>query len=126
MRLLKKYLLILAVAMFAGLMMNSCAPDEEDIDYRLTGTWGLVGDEYGPLPELDDCEFLFRSNGTGLYWCYDEYGYWTSYPLTWWADGVTLTVSVSWETWTYQYTLSGGWLTLYPIDGTPALIFGAN
>lgn len=125
MRLIEKYLFILALSLCLGLTCSSCESEEPDTDYRLYGTWTLTGDEYGALPELAYCEFYFRSSGGGTYSCYDEYGYWQKYPISWWADGTTLSVDLPGETWMYDYTVTGGWLYLYPYDGSPYLVFMA-
>ncbi len=123
MKLIKKYLFILLIAVGMGLSFTACDPDDSGGDYRLAGSWSLAGDSYGALPEDAYCEFYFRTDGAGTYSCYDQYGYWQTYPMSWWADGGLLTISVSWDTWTYNYSVEGGWLYLYPLNDPNYLVF---
>ena len=122
MKTLDKYARMLFVALACSLMLTSCYDDDDDYpggDWRLAGDWEYVN----YVDESAYCTFDFYENGTGYYSCYDQYGMWNQYPMNWWADGSYLSISVSWDTWNYTYSISRDYLYLYPQNGDPTLIF---
>ena len=125
MKTLQRYLGLLIVAVMSSVALTGCYDDDDSPggDWRLEGSWQLTGDEYGSLPQSAYCTFYFQGDGYGTYSCYDDYGTWQNYPMTWWADGSYLSISVSWDTWDYTYTVQPGWLYLYPQNGDPYLVF---
>lgn len=126
MKAIEKYLCVLFVVVSCGILFGSCDdPDNYGGNYRLQGTWALIEDEYGPINWDQDCDFDFYGNGNGTYSCYDEYGAWQTYPISWDADGRYLTVYAPFDTWYYTYRVTGNLLYLYPTNGDPYLIFQA-
>ena len=121
MKTLRNYLRVLAVALICSVAFTSC--DDDDNDYG--GDWRLEGDwEYENYVDPSAyCTFTFYGDGTGYYDCYDRYGDWNTYPMSWWADGTYLSISVSWDQWNYTYNVTGDYLYLYPQNGDPTLIF---
>ena len=85
---MRKYLTLLFVAALAALTMTSCDDEGPNGGYPAptwypSGTWELVQDSYGMVPESQVVEYTFYRNGSGLYGYYNRYGSWVEDPMTW-------------------------------------------
>lgn len=126
-RQLRNFWVMISV-IIASLTLTSCEPDDYD-DYGLVGYWTFQGNSDGSDYSSDYNEFFFAPDGSGTYSCYSENGYgpWTTYQITWWANNGYLTIDVpGWDTWSYTYDVTAGWLYLYPSYGGPYLIYRAD
>lgn len=106
-------LLIMAVS------FTSC---EEDEPYYspLVGSWELLEDVYGVVPQTDIDRLHFNANGVGVYEAIDPYtGYWGQWIISWkeYAGNYNDIVEIYFEDgtrWEYYWEVDNrGYLYLY-------------
>lgn len=127
----KNTFLRLIIPLFTILFMTSCH-DEDREDYPvyspLVGTWELLEDPQGPVPQYMIDYYTFNNNGVGTYESYDDYNQWNQWVMSWrtYSDGwnrliITFEDGITWE---YYWEIADGYLYLYdPIDPEYYLIY---
>lgn len=82
-----KPFLFLAVLLTGLVSFTACDPDDPYIDEPITGfNWELTYVNGYPCAEIDVCEFVFYTDGTGTYGRYDAYGNWNTVFIQWSTD----------------------------------------
>lgn len=98
--------------------LTSCIDDDDEPYYSpLTGSWELLEDSYGIVPQYEINYFHFYPDGRGDYEAYDNYGRWSNWKF-WWDDygryDNTVEIQFSDGTvWTYYWEINRGYLYLY-------------
>jgi len=96
---------------------SSCCEDDDRYYSPLVGSWELLEDSYGIVPQYEINYFHFYSDGRGVYEAYDNHGYWCNWKY-WWTDygRYDNTVEIEFQdgtTWTYYWEINRGYLYLY-------------
>lgn len=114
----KKLLFPLIMMLLMSVSFTSCIDDDDDRYYSpLVGSWELLEDSYGIVPQYEINYFHFYSDGRGVYEAYDNHGYLCNWDF-WWDDygRYENTVEIRFHdgtTWTYYWELYRGYLYLY-------------
>ncbi len=122
---IKNIFLPLFVSIITVLSLTSCHDhdNEDDVLYSpLVGTWELLEDPHGPVPQSMIDYFSFYENGVGLYEGYDDRGYWDKWVVSWrtYSGGwnrliITFEDGIYWE---YYWEIVNGYLYLYDVNNT--------
>lgn len=114
----KKLLFTLIMMLLMSVSLTSCIDDDDEPYYSpLTGSWELLEDSYGIVPQYEINYFHFYPDGRGDYEAYDNYGRWSNWKF-WWDDygryDNTVEIQFSDGTvWTYYWEINRGYLYLY-------------
>lgn len=114
----KKLLFPLIMMLLMSVSLTSCIDDDDEPYYSpLTGSWELLEDSYGIVPQYEINYFHFYPDGRGDYEAYDNYGRWSNWKF-WWDDygryDNTVEIQFSDGTvWTYYWEINRGYLYLY-------------
>ena len=114
----KKLLFPLIMMLLMSVSLTSCIDDDDEPYYSpLTGSWELLEDSYGIVPQYEFNYFHFYPDGRGDYEAYDNYGRWSNWKF-WWDDygryDNTVEIQFSDGTvWTYYWEINRGYLYLY-------------
>ncbi len=114
----KKLLFPLIMMLFMSVSFTSCIDDDDEPYYSpLVGSWELLEDSYGIVPQYEINYFHFYSDGRGVYEAYDNHGDWCNWKY-WWTDygRYDNTVEIEFQdgtTWTYYWEINRGYLYLY-------------
>ena len=113
----KKLLFPFMMLLMMAVSFSSCCEDDDRYYSPLVGSWELLEDQYGPVPQVYIDRLHFYSNGVGVYEAYDSYGHWSNWDF-WWDDygRYENTVEIRFHdgtTWTYFWELYRGYLYLY-------------
>lgn len=96
---------------------SSCCEDDDRYYSPLVGSWELLEDSYGIVPQYEIDYFHFYSDGRGVYEAYDNHGYLCNWDFWWDNYGrYENTVEIRFHdgtTWTYYWELYRGYLYLY-------------
>lgn len=114
----KKLLFPLIMMLLMSISFTSCIDDDDDRYYSpLVGSWELLEDSYGIVPQYEINYFHFYSDGRGVYEAYDNHGYLCNWDFWWDNYGrYENTVEIRFHdgtTWTYYWELYRGYLYLY-------------
>ena len=82
---MKKVRVLLLMALLSVMTMSLTSCEEDEHYYgNVVGIWELQSDEYGYVPDIDVDKYAFYPDGTGVYGCYNDKGYWISdIPFLW-------------------------------------------
>lgn len=113
----KKLLFPFMMMLLMAVSFSSCYEDDDRYYSPLVGSWELLEDQYGLVPQVYIDRLHFYSDGRGVYEAYDNYGYWNSWNI-WWDDygryGNTIEIRFyDGTTWTYFWEFYRGYLYLY-------------
>ena len=114
----KKLLFPLIMMLLMSVSLTSCIDDDDEPYYSpLTGSWELLEDSYGIVPQYEINYFHFFPDGRGDYEAYENYGRWSNWKF-WWDDygryDNTVEIQFSDGTvWTYFWEINRGYLYLY-------------
>lgn len=112
----KKLLFPFMMLLMMAVSFSSCCEDDDRYYSPLVGSWELLEDQYGPVPQVYIDRLHFYSNGVGVYEAYDSYGYWSNWDFSWDNYGrYENTVEIRFHdgTRTYYWELYRGYLYLY-------------
>lgn len=115
----KKLLFPLIMLLLVVTSFTSCVIVDDDDLYHspLVGSWELLEDQYGPVPQAYIDRIYFYSDGHGVYEAYDNYGYWSNWDFRWNDYGkYGNTIEMSFydgTTWNYYWEIYRGYLYLY-------------
>lgn len=120
-----KFLLLTAIMM---LSLSSCIDNDSDhygdIDNHysspLVGTWELIEDRYGPIPQSETNIISFYTDGEGLYKGYNIYERWDNWNIYWdsYYNSELIIYFPDGEQWYYFWEINKGYLLLYDMDDT--------
>ncbi len=115
--------LLIALVM---IIFSSCTEDDpnhyDDRDNHyyspLVGTWELIEDLYGPVPQSETNFITFYSDGTGLYEGYNINGVWDSWNTYWdsYYGSELIIYFPDGNKWYYFWEINKGYLYLYNMD----------
>lgn len=86
MKKIKNVLLLFSLTVVAMLSLQSCGDDEPYFGSPVAGRWELVEVDGYPVVESEVCEFIFYSDGTGVYGQYQPYPQWNESSIAWELD----------------------------------------
>ena len=118
------------IILIISLSFSSCVIIDDDDKHPyyspLVGSWELLEDDYGRVPQAYVDVFNFDNNGYGTYEAYDEYNRWTQWRFTWdeYYDYHGNIIDINFghnEIWSYYWEIHHGYLYLY--DGYNTLIY---
>lgn len=118
-----KTFLLINVLIF---LLSSCVNDNSnhygDIDNHyssaLVGTWELIEDLYGPVPQSETNIISFYSNGAGIYEGYNIKGVWDRWDIYWdsYYNSELIIYFPDGDRWYYFWEIERGYLCLYSMD----------
>lgn len=113
----KKLLFPFMMLLMMAVSFSSCCEDDDRYYSPLVGSWELLEDQYGIVPQYEINYFHFYSDGRGVYEAYDNHGYLCNWDF-WWDDygRYDNTVEIEFQdgtTWTYYWEINRGYLYLY-------------
>jgi len=105
----KRWLIVLMMALAAGLAFTGC--EDDDDDHPLVGTWNTVTVDGDALPTGATITITIRNNGTGeVRWARGDDALIRTF--TWSERGGVLTIVQDGDTETVPYVLAGRTLTM--------------
>lgn len=112
-----KRLLLPFMMLLMMVSISSCSDYDKPYYSPLVGSWELLEDQYGIVPQSDINYFHFYSDGRGTYEAYDYSGYWSNWAFWWREYGkYDNTIEIEFDdgtTWTYNWGIYRGYLYLY-------------
>ena len=103
------------IILIISLSFSSCVIIDDDDKHPyyspLVGSWELLEDDYGRVPQAYVDVFKFDNNGYGTYEAYDEYYHGNIIDINFGHN----------EIWSYYWEIHHGYLYLY--DGYNTLIY---